>query len=333
MAIHATAKIGLNTLIDASADIGENVIIQDHVQIAPHAQIMANSVIGEMSVIGNGAFIGINSKIGKKNNLQRRSVIGNSVILGDENDIGIDVVVEDEVQIGHKNQIMVRAFLGNGSILGNQNQIHIGAVVGHIPQDLKFKNQKTGLKIGDGNVIREYATIHRSTSTETATIIGNNCFLMGGCHIAHDCHLGNNVIVANMAGMAGHVQIGDRAFLSGGAMIHQFVQIGRLAIVAGNGRFNMDVPPFAMAGEMNEVWGINTIGLRRAQIPSKTINELRELFRLFFASKAPRSETIEKIKQHGFSSPEVQEFISFVENSKRGICKGSLSSKAEGIIS
>lgn len=256
------------------------------------------------------------------------AIISDEAIIDESTDIGPFVIVEDGVKIGKDNRIMAGAFIGQNTTIGNGNEIHMGAVLGHIPQDISYKGEKSYLTIGDNNVIREHVTIHRSSVEGGCTKIGSNCLLMGGCHIAHDCKVGENVIVANLAGIAGHVEIGDRAFISGGSMIHQFVKIGRVAILSGNSRLSMDVPPFVIAGERNQTWGINVVGLRRAGFSSATIRELKELYRLFFRSSLPRPQILEKIHAHSFSCPEVQEFIAFVENSRRGICR-SLAEKMQ----
>lgn len=236
-------------------------------------------------------------------------------------EIGPFVIIEGGVKIGKNNHIMSNVFIGTGTTIGDKNRIHMGAVVGHVPQDLSFKGEESFLDIGDNNTIREHATIHRSSSKGKRTIVGNNCLIMGGVHIAHDCILGNSLIIANMAGIAGHVVIDDGAFISGGVMVHQFVKVGRKALVAGNSRLSMDVPPFVIAAERNELWGINVIGLRRAGFPKATIHELRELYRIFVKSNIPRSQLLDNIRAHSFSASEVQEFIKFVETSTRGICR------------
>ncbi len=216
---------------------------------------------------------------------------------------------------------MPHAFVGSYTTIGDDNQIHMGAVVGHIPQDKAFKEAVSFVEVGNNNVIREYVTIHRGSLQDAKTIIGNGCLLMGGCHIAHDCVVGNDVIMANMSGIAGYVQIADRAILSGGAMVHQFVKIGRFALVSGNSRIGMDVPPFTIVAERNEVFGVNLVGLKRAGFQPEVIQELRKLHRFFFRTNKARSDLITEIKQNtDLNSAETQEFIDFVEASSRGVC-------------
>ena len=253
------------------------------------------------------------------------AIISRDAIIHESTEIGPYVIIEDEVKIGKNNKIMAGAFIGHSTNIGDNNEIHMGAIIGHVPQDKKYRGEKTCVVIGNNNIIREYVTIHRGSSQNGSTIVGNNCLLMGSCHIAHDCNVGDEIIMANMAAMAGHVHVGDRAFISGGAMIHQFVTIGRLAILAGNSRFSMDIPPFVIAAERNQVWGVNVVGLRRAGFTSKTINELKEFYRVFFKEATSRDQILEKMKQQ-FAIPEVTEFVEFIKNSKRGICRANFDS-------
>lgn len=248
------------------------------------------------------------------------AIIGiNKEDIDPSNEIGAYVVIEDGVQLGKNNRIMAHAFLGKGTVIGDNNIIHVGAVLGDVPQDIKFDvNLKTQLIIGNNNTFREHFTAHRSTNVDHPTQIGDNGFFMVSSHVAHDCVVGNNVIMANSSAIAGHVHVHDRAFISGGVMIHQFVQVGGLSIIAGNARINMDVPPFVIAGERNQVWGINIVGLRRAGLSPETIKEIRELYRLYFHTS--RKDVVERIKAKDFKSKEIQVFLDFLENSKRGIC-------------
>jgi UDP-N-acetylglucosamine acyltransferase len=236
-------------------------------------------------------------------------------------EIGPYVIIEDSVKIGKNNQIMSHVFIGKGTTIGDENQIHTGAVIGNIPQDISFKNEKTYLNLGSRNIIREHVTLHRATGEGKTTSIGNNCFFMACSHVAHNCKIGDNVILANCVSLAGHTEVGNRVNIAGGTVIHQFVRIGRNAMVAGNARISIDVPPFLIAGERNQAFGINTIGLKRSGFSIACINELRELFKLYFYSLLPRPKAIESIRLRSFSSPEIEEFLSFVESTKRGICR------------
>lgn len=237
-------------------------------------------------------------------------------------EVGPHAIIDEHVRIGAGTVVGPNAYLTGYTEIGCNNRIHIGAILGHEPQDVKFdRTQRTYLRIGDGNVFREYCTVHRGTAPETATVIGNNCFLMGGCHIGHNCVLGNQVIVANAALLAGHVVVGDRAFISGGVVIHQFTRLGRLVMVSGNARLSMDVPPFLIATERNEVHALNSVGLRRAGISAVARSELKRLFRLFFHSGLNVSQALAAAETAGFSTPEAREFLEFVRSSENGICQ------------
>ena len=217
---------------------------------------------------------------------------------------------------------MANAYITGHSEIGRDNQIHMGAVIGHEPQDLKFdRKTRSYLRIGDRNVFREYCTVHRGTEPESATVIGNDCFLMGLSHVGHNCVLGNHVIVCNCALLAGHVHVGDRAFLSGGVVIHQFTHIGRVAMFSGNARVSMDVPPFTLAAERNEVRALNLVGIRRLKLPAAAVAELKQLFRLFYLSGLNGSEALKQASAEGsFVTAEAREFIDFVRHSPNGIC-------------
>jgi UDP-N-acetylglucosamine acyltransferase len=217
---------------------------------------------------------------------------------------------------------MANAYITGHTQIGRDNIIHMGAVIGHEPQDLKFDpNTRSYLRIGDRNVFREYCTVHRGTEPESATVIGNDCFLMGLSHVGHNCVLGNNVILCNCCLLAGHVHVGDRAFLSGGVVIHQFTHIGRLAMFSGNARVSMDVPPFTLAAERNEVHALNLVGLRRTKFSTEAVTELKKLFRLFYLSGLNGSQALKQASaENAFATAEAREFIEFVRNSPNGIC-------------
>jgi len=239
-------------------------------------------------------------------------------------EVGPHAIIEEHVKIGPGTRIWANAYLTGHTEIGRDNQIHMGAVIGHEPQDLKFdRSVRSYLKIGDRNVFREYCTVHRGTEPESATIIGDDCYLMGLSHVGHNCVIGNHVIICNCALVAGHVHVGDRAFLSGGVVIHQFTHIGRLAMFSGNARVSMDVPPFTLAAERNEIHALNLVGLRRAKITREAIVELKQLFQLFYLSGLNGTQALKEASQDGaFKTAEAREFIEFVQKSPNGICPG-----------
>lgn len=234
-------------------------------------------------------------------------------------EVGPHAVIEEHVKIGAGTRVWANAYVTGHTEIGRDNEIHMGAVIGHEPQDLRFnRDGRSYLKIGDRNVFREYCTVHRGTEAESATVIGNDCFLMACSHVGHNCVVGNGVVICNCALLGGHVHVGDRAFISGGVVIHQFTHIGRLAMLSGNGRFSMDVPPFLLGAERNEVHAVNLVGLKRAGISAEAMSEIKALFKLFYRSGLNVSEALKRADE--FSTVEANEFVQFVRNSPNGIC-------------
>jgi len=240
-------------------------------------------------------------------------------------EIGPHAIIEDHVKIGAGTKVWANAYVTGYTEIGRENEIHMGAVIGHEPQDLKFdRTCRSYLKIGDRNVFREYCTVHRGTEPESATVIGDDCYLMAAAHVGHNCVVGNHVILCNCVLLAGHVHVGDHAFVSGGAVIHQFTHMGRLAMLSGNGRVSMDVPPFTLAAERNEIHALNLVGLRRAKISREAITELKKVYKLFYLSGINGTQALREASQDGaFRSAEAREFIEFVRHSPNGICPPS----------
>ena len=236
--------------------------------------------------------------------------------------VGPHAIIEEHVKIGAGSRVWANAYITGHTEIGRDNQIHMGAVIGHEPQDLKFdRTCRSYLKVGDRNVFREYCTVHRGTDPESATVIGNECFLMAAAHVGHNCVVGDRVILANAALLGGHVHVGDMAFVSGGAVVHQFTHMGRLSMLSGNGRVSMDVPPFTLAAERNEVHALNLVGLRRAKIPAEAVSELKRLFKLFYLSGLNGTQAMKEASQDGaVKTAEAREFIEFVRKSPNGIC-------------
>jgi UDP-N-acetylglucosamine acyltransferase len=235
-------------------------------------------------------------------------------------EVGPHAIIEDHVKIGEGTRIWANAYLTGCIEIGRDNEIHMGAVIGHEPQDLSFKRDcRSCLKIGDRNVIREYVTIHRGTEPDSATAIGDDNFLMVSCHVAHNCVIGNRVIIANAVLLGGHVHVGDRAFVSGGVVVHQFIRIGRLAMISGNARIAMDVPPFLLVAERNEVHGLNVVGLKRAGVSAEAQTELKRAYKMLFRSGLSFAQAT---KEAGtLASPEARELVEFVRNSTNGVCR------------
>lgn len=257
-----------------------------------------------------------------KNQIHPTAIIGKQAELGQDNQIGPHAIIEDGVQMGSGNKILANAYVCSGTTLGDGNEIHMGAIVGHAPQDLAYKGAKTFTKIGNQNVIREYVTIHRGTKEGSATIIGNHNFIMANAHIAHNCVLGNRIIMVNMASLTGHCIVEDMAFLSGMTGFHQFTRIGTLAMVSALSAINKDIPPYMICGgRPGVIQGINVVGLRRAGISQAIRTEIKEAYRLLYRSGLNVEQALKEIEKN-FKSKEVAHLVDFIQKSERGICAG-----------
>ncbi|PYK40288.1 MAG: acyl-ACP--UDP-N-acetylglucosamine O-acyltransferase [Verrucomicrobia bacterium] len=258
---------------------------------------MSGAKIHPTALLDAGARLGDDVEIGPF------SIIGPEVVIGDDTIVQSHVVIEGEVAIGTRN------FIGHG------------AVIGAPPQDVSFTpERKTRVEIGNDNVIREYCTIHRGSAEGSATKIGDKNFLMAGAHLGHNCTIGNNVIIANNCLLGGHVRVDDGAFLGGGGVFHQHMRIGRLALTQGASGFSKDIPPFLIAAEINYVFGVNIIGLRRAGFSGRDRDEIKAAFKLLYTSGLNISQALEKAATMEFGAP-AREFFAFVAAAgKRGIC-------------
>lgn len=249
-----------------------------------------------------------------------------TAILAPEAELGADVeigpyaIVGPGVTLGPRCRIGSHAVIQRNSRLGAECRVGTGSVIGGDPQDLKYAGEETWVEIGDGSVLREYVTVNRGTAATGKTSVGARCFLMSYVHVAHDCHLGEEVIVANAVQMAGHVTIGARAFVSGLTPIHQFVRIGTHAFIGGGSRVTKDVPPYTKAvGNPLRLYGLNAVGLRRHGFPEATLRELKRAYRHFFASDLNVAQALARAREELAPLSEVETFIAFVEASQRGV--------------
>jgi UDP-N-acetylglucosamine acyltransferase len=233
--------------------------------------------------------------------------------------VGPYAVIDEHVVIGPGCQIGPHVYITGCTVIGAGNEFHAGCVVGEAPQDLKYQSQPTGLRIGERNVIREHATIHRSNRPGDETVIGSNNFLMAHSHVGHNSRIGSHVIVANGALIGGHVVVEDRAFISGNCLIHQFARVGTLALMQGGSGISRDLPPFTVARGDNRICGLNTIGLRRAGITADERLELRRLYQALFRSRLGWQERLRSASQE-FLSDCSRLVIDFVAASSRGVC-------------
>ena len=235
--------------------------------------------------------------------------------------IGPYAVIDDKVRLGAGVKIGPHAVIYRHTSVASGCSIHAHAVIGDLPQDLAYKDSVSYVRIGPGTTIREGVTIHRGTKPETVTEVGQNCYLMANSHLAHNVKLGNSVVIANGALLAGYVEVGERVFISGNCVIHQFVRIGRMAMLGGNSGISQDVPPFCTTWSvhLNVIAGLNVIGLRRAGISSADRLIIKRLFAALFRSGLNISQAVEKLRKEEQSSY-AREMCDFIESSKRGIC-------------
>ncbi len=249
------------------------------------------------------------------------AVVHPDAMLGSDVIIGPYAVIEGAAKIGDGCEIQAHAIIGAHVEMGRDNLIGYGAVIGGDPQDFAFKPEvRSMVRIGDGNKIREYCTIHRGTAENSVTTVGHRCFLMAGAHLAHNVLLGDNVIIANNALLGGHVHVGERVFIGGGCVFHQFIRVGRLAICQGLSAFSKDIPPYTTAAELNGVAGMNVVGLRRAGFTAEQRTEIKEAFNLLYRRGLNTTQALAAAKARSWG-PEAQSFFDFVGASrKRGIC-------------
>lgn len=236
--------------------------------------------------------------------------------------IGPYAIIGENVQVGDHTVIGPHAVLDGWTEIGADCRIHVGAVIGVEPQDLKYEGAKSWVRIGQGNVIREYATVHRATEEEGETRIGDQNLLMAYVHVAHNCVLGNHVILANAVNLAGHVLIEDFAIVGGVTPIHQFVRIGSHSFVGGGSRVPQDIPPYVRcAGNPLRVAGLNSVGLARRGFPPEVVAELKRAYRVIYRSDLNVSQALERIRAELKPYPEVLNFVRFIASSERGITK------------
>lgn len=240
--------------------------------------------------------------------------LGEGVRIGPFAMVGPAVELGDGVEVGPRASVVRNTRLAPGVRVGE------GSVIGGDPQDLKFAGEESWLEVGQGTVIREYATVNRGTAASGVTRVGEGCFLMSYVHVAHDCHLGDGVIIANGTQLAGHVILEDRVTVSGLCAIHQFVTVGTFAFVGGCSRVSQDIPPFVKAvGNPTELFGLNAIGLQRADMPAEVIAALKRTYRLFFNSDLNLGQARERAGDELPDLPEVRRFVEFLGRSRRGV--------------
>jgi UDP-N-acetylglucosamine acyltransferase len=248
------------------------------------------------------------------------AIIAPDAQLGENVEVGPFAIVGENCVVGDGCVIAARATLERNVRLGTNVKVGIGTVLGGDPQDLKFRGELTTVEIGDDTTIREYSTVNRGTAHSMKTTIGRNSFIMSYVHLAHDCQVGDGVIISNGTQLAGHVVVEDRAIISGLSAAHQFVRIGRHSFVGGCSRVAKDVPPYLKAvGNPVKLYGLNSVGLQRSGFDEETVRELKRAYRLVFRSELNVSHAIERARAELRPLPEVDGFLRFIEESQRGV--------------
>ena len=258
--------------------------------------------------------------MGMATSIHPTAVIDPSAELGEGVEIGPYAVIEANVRIGDGSLVMAHAFVGRSTVLGRENAVHVGAVVGHAPQDISTTGEEDARLIaGDRNVFREYCTVHRGSRDGTDTVLGDGNLIMTTAHVAHDCQLGNGVILASSVLLAGHVEVEDRAFISGNAAVHQFCRIGEIAMISGISRISKDVPPYFLVKGDCKVYGLNTVGLKRAGVSDEERESIRRAFKLLYRKGLRLEVALKRIEDTLGHSRHARHLVEFVRASERGI--------------
>lgn len=257
------------------------------------------------------------------NNIHPSAIVESDVQIEEDAHIGPFCILKRGVYIKNGTRLISNVIIEGNTEIGENCVIYPFTTIGLPPQDMKYKGENTGVKIGKNNTIREYITIHRaSVSGDGFTTIGDNNFLMAYVHIAHDCKIGNHVIMANVATLAGHVSVEDYAVIGGLVAIHQFTRIGTHAMVGGFSGVGQDIPPYMIAsGARAKLFGLNTVGLKRHGFSDNTINELKKAYKILFREKRTLKDAIKKIQEELPYTDEIKHLIEFIQKNKRGICR------------
>lgn len=282
--------------------------------------------LASAAVICLGQTLPAGVKIRPMSKIHPTAIIGENVSIGAGTKIGPGVIIADGVKIGKNNRFLAGAYIAEGTTIGDDNVIHMRTVIGHEPQDIGFKNEPSYTRIGNRNQIREFVTIHRGTQKDSTTVIGDDNFIMAYCHIAHNCQVGNKIVMVNQASLTGHCVIEDNVLLSGMTGLHQYTRVGRLALLSALSAVNKDIPPYMICGGRPAVViGINVVGMRRAGIGPETRSEIKRAYKLLYRSGLNVSQALDEIKK-SCTSHEVKHLVDFIEASKRGIVDGGAES-------
>lgn len=317
--LHESVQIGPFTTIEADVEIGEGTVIGSNVTIHNGVRIGRNSYISPNTVIKGDT----HQLEFWKNDIPRINGKQPMVKIGDQVHIESSVTIHGEIVIENGCWIGSNVTIHDGARIGENCKIFPGAVISAIPQDLKFKGEKTTLEIGKNTVVRECATLNRGTEYYGKTRIGSNVLIMAYVHVAHDCLIGDHVVIANAVNIAGHVEIDDYVVVGGVSAFHQFVKVGKHAFISGGSLVRKDVPPFVKAGrEPLQYEGVNSIGLRRRGFDTQAIHDLQEIYRNIFLSGRNTANALDYIEAHLPATEERDEIITFIRKADRGIIKG-----------
>ena len=254
------------------------------------------------------------------------AIIDPSAELADGVEVGPYAIIGRQVKIGAGTTVGAHAVIGDWTSIGENNRIFAQSSVGAPPQDLKYKGEECWTRLGDNNMVREFATIHRGTVTgHGETVVGSNNLFMAYSHVAHDCIVGNGVVMANVATLAGHVTVEDNVILGGLVAVHQFVTIGAYSMIGGGTLLGLDIPPYMIATSSKrdaKLRGLNLIGLKRRGFSESAISNLKKAYKTLFMAKLKQDEAIARIRAEISGCAEVDNLLAFIEGSRRGICRG-----------
>lgn len=256
-------------------------------------------------------------------NIHQTAIVSKTAELGDNTSVGAFTIIEDGVIIGENTEIRSHCVIGAGTKIGKNNVIYSSAVIGTEPQDVKYDGEVANVIIGENNLIREFVTINNGTSASGRTLVGNNNFLLSYCHIAHDCTIGNHIIMSNLTQLGGHVEVEDWVVFGAFSKVHQFSKVGGHAMIAADATIVKDVPPYAMIDRASAYHGVNRIGLTRRGFTSELVREISYFYQTVFNSALNNADGIKKYvgEKEGRVLSEIQHCIDFILNSERGVIR------------
>jgi UDP-N-acetylglucosamine acyltransferase len=250
------------------------------------------------------------------------AIVDSGAQLGADVSVGPYAVIEHDVTIGDATRIGSHAIIGAHTHMGKENRIFHGAAVGLIPQDLKFSGEKTTLRIGDRNIIREFCTINRGTAARGETVIGSDCAILAYCHIAHDCVIGDRLIVSNNLAMAGHVTVGNNVTIGGVCSFHQFTRVGDHVMIQATSYVTQDIVPFALTGtEPVRIVDVNKIGLERRGFLPERIQAIKRAFKMLFRENLRLEEAVVKLEESFSGNDDIRLMLQFIKGSERGLLR------------